>query len=213
MTTATIYGPAYSTYTRTARLAMEEKGAEYRLEEVDLLAGATSQPAHLARQPFGKVPAFEHDGTTIYETIAIIRYVDRVFSGPPLQPSDPARAARMDQVMSIVDSYGYGAFIKTVFWQRAVVPMQGAQPDLGVIEQATPLVERCLAEFARLQGEDRYLAGPDLSLADLYLAPIISHFQMTPDAEKLLEPHAGLRSWWQTMASRPAMQKTQPSFG
>ena len=213
MTTATIFGPAYSTYTRTARLAMEEKGADYRLEEVDLLGGATSQPAHLARQPFGKVPAFEHDGKRIYETVAIIRYVDRVFPGRPLQPSDPERAARMDQVMSIVDSYAYGAFIGKVFWQRAVVPMQGGQPDVAVIEQATPIVERCLAEFARLKGEDSYLAGPDLSLADLYLAPVISHFQMTPDAEKSLQPHAGLRSWWQSMASRPSMQRTQPSFG
>jgi glutathione S-transferase len=125
MATAMIFGPAYSTYTRTARLAMEEKGAEYRLEEVDLLGGASGQPAHLARQPFGKVPAFQHDGMAIYETVAIIRYIDRVFPGPSLQPSDPAHAARMDQVMSIVDSYAYGALIGKVFWQRAVVPMQG----------------------------------------------------------------------------------------
>lgn len=57
-----IYGPAYSTYARTVRLALEEKGVGYDLVEVDLLGGAAKAPEHLARHPFGKVPAFEHDG-------------------------------------------------------------------------------------------------------------------------------------------------------
>ena len=124
-----IYGPAYSTYTRTARLALEEKPAEYRLEPVDILTGAAQQSNHLARQPFGKVPAFEHDGETIYETNAIVRYIDQVFPGQSLQPADPRRAARMNQVIGIIDAYGYGAIIGKLFWQRAIVPMQGGQPD------------------------------------------------------------------------------------
>jgi glutathione S-transferase len=68
MAAPVVYGPAYSTYTRTARLALEEKGVDYKLEEVDILSGAAQSPAHLARQPFGKVPAFEHDGFRLYET-------------------------------------------------------------------------------------------------------------------------------------------------
>lgn len=213
MATAVIFGPAYSTYTRTVRLAMEEKGAEYRLEEVDILSGAANQPAHLARHPFGKVPAFEHDGITIYETAPIIRYVDQVFPGQRLQPADPARAARMNQVISIIDSYAYGSIIGKLFWQRAIVPMQGGQPDNSVVEQARPTIERSLAEFARLKGDDTYLAGPELSLADLFLAPIFAYLHMTPEAEGLVQAHPGLRSWWQAIAARPATQKTQPSFG
>ena len=60
--TVILYGPAYSTYARTARLALEEKGVAHELHEVDLLTGAGQSPEHLARQPWGKVPAFEHDG-------------------------------------------------------------------------------------------------------------------------------------------------------
>ena len=213
MATAIIFGPAYSTYTRTARMAMEEKGAEYRLEEVDILSGAAQQPAYLDRHPFAKVPAFQHDGITIYETGAIVRYIDQVFPGQRLQPTDAVRAARMNQILGIIDSYAYGAFIGKLFWQRAIVPMQGGQPDNAVIDEARPVVQRCLAEFARLKGDDAYLAGPDLSLADLYLAPVFAYLHMTPEADELLQPHSGLRSWWQTVASRPATQKTQPSFG
>src|SRR4051794_24067433 len=106
MTAVTLHGPAYSTYARTARLVLEEKGVPYELREVDLLAGATQQPAYLELQPFAKVPAFEHDGFRLYETAAIARYVDEAFPGPRLQPSDAKRRARMTQIIAIIDSYG-----------------------------------------------------------------------------------------------------------
>jgi len=99
-----IFGPAYSTYARSARLALEEKGVPYKLQEVDIMKGECQTPAYLARQPFAKVPAFEHDGFTLYETAAIERYVDQAFPGPKLQPADPKRQARMTQIISIIDS-------------------------------------------------------------------------------------------------------------
>ena len=70
MAKPTLYGPGYSTYTRAARLAMEEKGVDYDLVEVDFIGGGMPEE-QLARQPFGKVPAFEHDGLMLYETSAI----------------------------------------------------------------------------------------------------------------------------------------------
>jgi len=54
-----------------------------------------SQFANLARQPFGKVPAFAHDGFALYETQAILHHVDEVFAGNGLQPSDAKRRARI----------------------------------------------------------------------------------------------------------------------
>lgn len=88
-----LYGPNYSTYTRAARLALEEKGVAYDLEEVDFLKGMP--PEQLARHPFAKVPAFEHDGLALYEVCAITRYVDETFAGPALQSSDVRQRARM----------------------------------------------------------------------------------------------------------------------
>ena len=73
-----LYGPGYSTYTRAARLAMEEKGVDYELVEVDFISGGFSDE-YLERQPFAKVPAFEHDGLELYETPAILRYIDEAF--------------------------------------------------------------------------------------------------------------------------------------
>ena len=104
MATPIIYGPGVSTYVRTVRLVLEEKGADYQLVEIDILQGGHKTPEHLARHPFGRVPAFEHDGFQLYETSAITRYLDAVLPGPQLTPGDPKGAARMQQAIAVVDS-------------------------------------------------------------------------------------------------------------
>ena len=53
-----VYGPAISTYVRTVRLVLAEKNVAYDLVGVDLLKGEHKSEAHLARHPFGKIPAF-----------------------------------------------------------------------------------------------------------------------------------------------------------
>ena len=209
-----IYGADYSTYVRTVRLTFEEKPAEYRLEHVHFLGGEAQQPSHLRRQPFGKVQAFEHDGLTLYETDAIIRYVDQVFPGRQLQPDDPRRAARMNQIIGMIESYGWPSIIGKVVWQRLILPMtEKREGDEAIVRDAKPTVSLCLSEFERIKGQDRYLAGPEISLADLFLAPIFAYLNMTPDATELLQDCSGLRTWWGEISDRDSMIKTQPKLG
>jgi glutathione S-transferase len=106
-----IYGPAFSTYVRSVLLTLEEKGAPYRLEEINILEDAHQTPEHRARHPFVKVPAFEHDGFELYETVAMMLYVDETFEGPSLQPTAPRERARMAQVLGIMNAYAYPACI------------------------------------------------------------------------------------------------------
>lgn len=207
-----LYGPGYSTYTRAARLAMEEKGVDYDLVEVDFI-GAGMPAEHLARQPFGKVPAFEHDGLMLYETSAIVQYVDEAFDGPSLQPSDPAGRARMTQVISIIDSYVYPRTVGDLVIQRLVVPILGGTADETVIEAALPEVDKSMGELERILGDQEYLAGSSLSLADLYLAPIFGYFVNTPESQNILDGKASLNAWWQRIEARESMAKTQPQLG
>ena len=81
-----VYGPAGSTYVWSARLALAEKGVAHELVHVPF--GAHREEPHLSRHPFAKVPAFEHDGFALYETQAILRYIDEGFPVSPLQPTD-----------------------------------------------------------------------------------------------------------------------------
>ena len=71
-----VHSVAGSPYGRAVFATLEEKGARYRLAPVQ--AGAFKSEPHLARHPFGRVPVLEHDGYLLYETQAILRYLDRL---------------------------------------------------------------------------------------------------------------------------------------
>jgi glutathione S-transferase len=84
-----LYGADYSVYVRDARLALLEKGVDHELVPVDIFAEGGPPAWYGDLHPFGKIPAFEHDGFRLFETSAIARYVDEAFDGPALQPSEP----------------------------------------------------------------------------------------------------------------------------
>ena len=212
MSKPTLYGPAYSTYCRTARLALEEKGVDYNLVEVDFLQGP--MPAEqIERQPFAKVPAFEHDGFKLYEVTAIGRYVDEAFDGPSLQPDDVQARARMNQIISILDNYTYPCTVTQLVIQRLVMPMLGNQPDEAAIAEALPEIDKCMSTIAELRGNNTYLAGNQISLADLHFAPIYDYFQSTPESEAILKKNPGLVDWWNEMSGRASIQNTPPMPG
>ena len=92
-----VYGDAISTYVRSVRLALEEKGVPHDLVAVDLIKGEQKSVGHLARNPWGKMPAFEHEGHLFYESSAIVRYIDAAFSGPALMPAGAVGCIRVNQ--------------------------------------------------------------------------------------------------------------------
>lgn len=210
--TPTIYGTPLSTYVRSLRMAFEEKGAEYKLQDVNLLTGEHKQAAHLARNPFGTVPAFEHDGFTLYETSPILRYIDQVFPGPSLTPEDPRQRARMNQVISIVDYHGYPSVIGQIAMHRLFTALLPNGPDENVIKAGVPRIQLCLKEFERIKGNQPFLAGNSLSLADLYVAPLFFYLKKTPEGE-LLSAHKGLGQWWDAMSERKSVKNTAPNLG
>src|ERR1700761_6164198 len=79
-----------SPFGRAVLATLEEKGASYRLAPV--APGTFRSAEHLARHPFGRVPVLEHGSFILYETQAILRYLDRLLPAPALVPSDPESA-------------------------------------------------------------------------------------------------------------------------
>lgn len=119
-----LHGYFYSVYTRIVRIALIEKGVQYCSVEVDPFAETVSAE-YLALHPFSRVPTLVHDGFVVYETAAITRYVDEAFAGPSLQARDPRARASMNQVVSIIDSYGYWPMVRQVFSHRVFRPRLG----------------------------------------------------------------------------------------
>jgi glutathione S-transferase len=190
-----------------------EKGVDYDLEPVSIMVGEGQAADHIGRHPFGKVPAFALDGFARYETGAICRYADTVPPGPSLRPTDARQAARMDQIIALVDSCASGAIVGKPVWQRLVVPMQGGTGDETIVQGAMAMVRLCLAELARLKGENTFLASAQVTLADCFVAPVFACLAMTPESSALLEPHAGLEAWWGAMSERSSVRNTPAQFG
>src|SRR5579871_5384424 len=91
-----IIGAPQSTFVRTTRMALEEKGVPYTLTPA-----RPRSPEVDCIHPFGRIPSMRHGDFTLCESRAIIGYADRVFSGPKLIPDDPKRAAVIEQWSSL----------------------------------------------------------------------------------------------------------------
>src|ERR1700710_633140 len=112
MSKMTLWGFDGSTYVRTIKMLLSEKEfSDFEQVPINVLAGEPKQPEHLARHPFGKVPVLDHDGLRLLETSAIARYLNDVLPGKSLVPATPKDRARMDMVIGLIDSYGYGALV------------------------------------------------------------------------------------------------------
>ncbi|MGB1548629.1 MAG: glutathione S-transferase family protein, partial [Alphaproteobacteria bacterium] len=194
-----------STFVRTVRMTCEEKGVPYALESVEW--GAAS---HRARHPFLRIPAFQHGDFALYESLAIARYVDRAFTGPPLQPKEPKEAARMDQWISTITDYFYQVMIRELVFPRLVAPSRGKEADEALIAKAVPKVKAYLGIADAALAEETYLAGPMVSLADLYLVPILFWVSQTPEGKPLLEATPAVSRWYAAMEQRPSFAATLP---
>lgn len=199
-----LYGAPYSVYVRIARLTLAEKGVPYRFVEVDVFGDPAAREAHLLRQPFGKIPALSYGGFQLYETAAICRWVDEVFRGPTLQPVPPNARARMMQAISILDSYAYRTLVWDIFVERMMKPKEGGATDEAKVAAALPMARTCLAALNDLAPEAPWLAGDQLTLADLHAAPIIDYFLQAPEG-RMLGDQPRLARWWSAMAARPSM--------
>jgi glutathione S-transferase len=203
-----VYGPAGSTYVWSTRLALAEKGVAHELVEVSVIE--YRQEPHLARHPFAKVPAFEHDGFALYETQAILRYIDEGFPVAPLQPTDLHQFARMSQIIGIVDAYAYPSIAGGILFNRILAPRLGLPVDEAAVAAALPRARLCLAEIARLMGEQPYLVGERVSLADLMVIPLLYYFSRLPEGEAAIAEQPTLLPWIARMEGRQSFQVTKP---
>lgn len=203
-----VYGAAMSPYVWSVRLTLAEKGVAHELVSVGI--SEFRSEAHLARHPFGKIPAFEHDGFMLYETQAIMRYVDEAFPAAPLQPIEVHPFSRMNQIMGIVDSYLTPCLLADVIFQRMVAPLIGRTTDEAAVAAALPKVRHCFGEIARLAGDQPFLAGDTVTLADLMVIPQLCYFKKFPEGTAQLAELPALAAWVNRMEARQSVQVTRP---
>ena len=206
MSEIVVYGVPGSPFLRAVQMGLEEKRVAYRLQA--MTPGEHKTEAYLKKHPFGRVPLFEHGDFTLYETQAILRYIDGEFPEPPLEPTDHRAAAHMNQIIGINDWYFFPKVAAVIVFQRIVGPrLLGTATDQAAIDAAMPMAHVCIAELNRLLGTQPFFAGDSLSIADLMLAPQLDFFAETPEGKSLLAA-TGLSAWLGRMNGRPSMQAT-----
>ena len=212
MDDVTLYGLERSVYTRIARLGLEEKAVAYTLQQTEIFGPEGVPAEHRVRHPFGRIPALRHGEFSLYEVGAIARYVDEAFAGPPLQPTATRERARMNQVISILDSYTYRPMVWGVFVERVSKPLAGESTNERLIEQSMAASKVVLAALSDLLGESPYLAGARLSLADLHAYPMLRYLELTAEGASALSEYRNLVAWMDSMRQRPSVVRTASSF-
>jgi glutathione S-transferase len=199
-----VFGAGYSVYSRILRLALLEKGVAHDWVEVDIFGSNADREAQAMRHPFGKIPSLDHDGLTIYETGAAVRYLEQEAFGPVrLVPEDPAERARADQIAGIVDAYAYRGMVWDLF-----VECRKPAPDADVRARGVEMSAKVLDAVDALAGTGGALVGAGPSLADCYFAPVLAYFVRSPAGPEMLGRSQRIAAWWDVWRERPSMRET-----
>lgn len=207
-----LFGLERSVYTRIARLALEEKGVDYTLETVEIFGPDGVPNEHRLRHPFGRIPVLEHGSFMLYETLAITRYIDEAFQGPPLQPATAASRSRMQQIIGVLDAYAYRPMVWGLFVGSVLASREGGTPDKDAVAGALAESDVCLDALERLAAPGGWLVDGRLSLADLHAFPMLRCLSLANEGMSLLARHGNLQRWFDSMLSRGSVRRTRTEY-
>ncbi len=189
---------------RTARMGLAEKGVKCALEP-----HAPHTPEMLALHPFGRIPAFRDGEVRLFETSAILRYVEEAFPGPTLLAQNIRDRAIGEQWGSAINSYFYELAIRRYVLQYAFPKGPNGQPDRNVIDAAVKELPEKLAIFERAYARP-FLAGQQPTLPDYFLAPIVGYLEMFPESKAMLPRYPNLIRVHAAIKERASWKDTQP---
>jgi glutathione S-transferase len=206
MSEVVLFGFGAASYPWTVMWACAEKGVPYRLEPADL----KSPEYREQRQPYVKMPAMQHGDLKLFESSAIARYIDAAFDGPALQPSDPAALAKMEQWISVIKSYVYADVVPGLILQYLIPKGAEGNVDRAAVEASVPKIRYHLATLEKGIDATPYVVGNTLSLADIFVGPLVHYLEYTPEFANYLGDHPKLSRFIDAMRSREAFKATMP---
>ena len=199
-----LYWHPFSIFPRRVRIALREKAVPYEEVEIDLPGGATRGVEFRRLNPFGHVPVLEDDGLVIYESLAILEYLEERFPSPALLPGDAAGRARTRQLMFASGDY-FAAPLKR-WLTRLFTPKETwdrADQERAVVE----LGEHLDVLEPMLAGREYLVDG--FSLADVAYAPLVADLDACR-LDHLLAERPAVRAWVERLRARPSVRATSP---
>ncbi|KAH7319560.1 glutathione S-transferase [Rhizoctonia solani] len=199
-----IHGMNMSTCTKRVLMTCHELGVEYELNLVDLFKGEQKAPEFVANfQPFGAVPVLvDEDGTQIYESRAIARYLVAKYGKDSTlvpSPSDPKAYGLFEQAASIEYS-SFDPLVSGIYRENLFSRLESREPDSTLIEKYHQTLLEKLEAYERILSKQKYLGGDVFTLADLF------HIQYGKGVEGYLpgifDSQPNVKRWWADITAR-----------
>ncbi len=199
----TLYHLPLSPFCREIRLILAEKKLEAALKGAE---GWDDEAAFLALNPAGTVPILvEEDGTAIAERGAIAEYLEEVYPAPALIPGGPRARAEVRRLVAWFDSQLNAEVTGIVLYEKLDKRELGlGSPNMDVVREALTRMKPHLDYIARLVEQRSWLAGDELSLADLAAGAQLSCLDYLGDVP--WRAHPGAKEWYVRLKSRPAFR-------
>lgn len=235
----TLYHSLHSTCSQKVRLLLAEKKLAWKSEHLNLRVFDQLTPEFLRINPSGLVPVLVHDGFVLSESRVISEYLEDAFPTPSFTPPSARDRARMRQWTRYVDveiteAIKLPSFARGIVQALQAMPLADAlaqierMPDKGVrrrwrhaaehglsAEDMQPSVDRLLDMLNRMDavlGRSRWLAGDDLSLADLDTAPFVHRLARIDLFDQVMN-RPNVATWFQRLRDRPVYASAMPEFG
>jgi glutathione S-transferase len=197
-----LYYHPRSTFSRRVVIALAEKEIPYEETVLDMGTRAHRAADYLAFNPYGRVPAIDDDGFVLYESAAILRYLEETRPERPLMPADAKQRALADMHLRLCDGQIARQTGIIIFPKRFLPPERW---NLDAMTVAKAEIDAHLAILDRqLAGRD-YLVADQFTLADLVYIPFL-HF--LPLME--IAPPPAVAAWSERLLARPSAQGSKP---
>ncbi|TVU17833.1 hypothetical protein EJB05_33893, partial [Eragrostis curvula] len=201
-----LYGWAVSPFVARALLSLEEAGVDYEHVPMNPDAGDHRRPEHLAMNPFGQVPVLEDGDLTLFESRAIARHVLRKHKPELLGVGELERSAAVD-VWLEVEAHQFHPPTLAIVRECIAAPLRGRARDQVVVDENVGKLRAVLEVYEARLGSHRYLAGDNVSIADLNHFTLMHYFMSTEYGPALVGPLPRVKAWWEELAARPAARK------
>lgn len=197
-----LYHVPLSANSRRVWIALLEKGIAF--EQVLLkLDGDQLQPEFLAINPFHHIPVLEDDGFIVFESLAILDYLEAKYPTPPLLPTEPKAIATVKMVEMVTVNELLPATIPL-----SAQAMGLANINLQKLEAANQKIVTVLKFFESLLNDYPYLGSNTLTLADIVAGTLVPYL---PFMGFPIDNYPKLNIWIEFLMSRDAWLKTQPT--
>ncbi len=191
----------FSTYSRRVVITLFEKQIPYEPIMVDMAKRAHRQPEYLAMNPYGRVPAFVDGYFVLYESTAILSYLEATQPTPALAPVDVRGRALVDMHMKLCDLQ-FTRQAGTIIFPKRFLPKE--KWDTAMFAKMKAEIDSHLIILDRQLSREDYLVRNTFSLADICYLPFLDFLPMMD-----VTPPPAVAAWAARLAARPSAIKTK----